>query len=166
MEPGTYCLVFRNHARTLAVGGLGTVAFQAGFHLYIGSALGPGGLARVERHLRLARTQDRAPRWHVDRLLIDPGFRVVAVITGTGTARCECPLAQTIGGEAVPGFGASDCRCGSHLFYRPADPEQEITAAFAAVGLVPTVVRLACSDPFRKAYHRGGEGVDQRDTPI
>ncbi|KAF5031359.1 hypothetical protein DSECCO2_628560 [anaerobic digester metagenome] len=141
MEPGTYCLVFRNRACTLDVGGLGTVAFRAGYHLYVGSALGPGGLARVERHLRLARERGRPPRWHVDRLLLDPGFRVVAVVTGTGPERCECALARAIGGDSVPGFGSSDCRCSSHLFYRSRDPEQEVAAAFAKVGLAPTVDR-------------------------
>ncbi|HOT95111.1 MAG TPA: DUF123 domain-containing protein [Methanoregulaceae archaeon] len=141
MEPGTYCLVFSNRARTLSVGALGTVSFRAGYHLYIGSALGPGGLARVERHLRLARTRIGVPRWHVDHLLLDPGFRVVAVVTGTGTGRLECRLARTIGGESIPRFGASDCRCGSHLLYRRRNPEPEIAAAFATVGLVPSIRR-------------------------
>ena len=141
MEPGTYCLVFANPAVTLAVGRLGPVAFRAGFHLYVGSALGPGGLLRVERHLRLARDRDRPPRWHVDRLLLDTRFELVAAVTGGGAERLECALARAIGGEGVPGFGASDCGCASHLLFRPRDPTDEIRAAFSVVGLVPTLQR-------------------------
>ncbi len=164
MDPGTYCLVFRNRVRTLEVGGLGDVSFRAGYHLYIGSALGPGGLARVERHLRLARERDRPPRWHVDRLLLDPGFDVLAAVTGRGSERCECALAQAIGGDAVPGFGSSDCRCRSHLFFRPFSPVQEVTSAFTQLGLVPVVRRMGRIEPFRKGYCQWGEGLHKRPS--
>ncbi len=143
MEPGTYCLILANPAVTLAVGRLGPVAFRPGFHLYVGSALGPGGLLRVERHRRLARDRDRPPRWHVDRLLLDPRFRLIATVTGEGSARLECDLARAIGGERVQDFGASDCACGSHLFFRPREPVDEVMDAFSMIGLVPSLERTA-----------------------
>ncbi len=119
MERGVYCLVFENPAAVLEVGRLGAIAFRPGYHLYVGSALGPGGLARVERHRRLGRDRDRNPHWHVDRLLLDPRFRLAAVVTAWTGERLECALARSIGGETVAGFGATDCRCGSHLAFRP-----------------------------------------------
>ncbi|MEN6343563.1 MAG: GIY-YIG nuclease family protein [Methanospirillum sp.] len=149
MEPGIYCLVFENPAAVLEVGGLGAVPFRAGYHLYVGSALGPGGLVRVERHRRLERDRDRRPHWHVDRLLLDPRFRLVAVVAAGTTGRLECERARAIGGDTVAGFGASDCRCGSHLVVRRTDPVNEIVAAFQALGLAPTVVRY--KNDFEKA---------------
>lgn len=155
MQPGCYCLVFLNPAVVLEVGRLGPVAFRAGYHLYVGSALGPGGLSRVGRHLRLERGRGRSPHWHVDRLLLDPRFRLVAVVTAETAERHECALARAIGGDSVAGFGASDCRCGSHLTFRPWDPVDEVEAAFGAIGLAPTVARL--KNDFEKAMVRDEE---------
>jgi Uri superfamily endonuclease len=152
MEPGVYALVFTNPDAVLDVGRLGPVAFSAGFHVYIGSALGPGGLLRVERHLRLGRDRDSPPTWHVDRLLLDPRFRLVAAVTAVTTARLECALAGALAGASVRGFGSGDCRCRSHLFFRPGDPTTEIEDSFVAVGLVPFVRRLP--DRLRKGYGR------------
>jgi Uri superfamily endonuclease len=153
MEPGIYCLVFENPAAVLEIGRLGVIAFRPGFHIYVGSALGPGGLARVGRHLRLGRNRDRRPHWHVDRLLLDPRFRLAAVVKGTTGERLECALARAIGGDIVAGFGATDCRCGSHLVFRPGDPVDEVAAAFRAIGLAPTVVRH--KNDFEKAMVTG-----------
>jgi len=52
-RPGTYALVLRlARATTIHVGALGAVDFAPGWYVYVGSALGPGGLAaRVNRHL-------------------------------------------------------------------------------------------------------------------
>jgi Uri superfamily endonuclease len=149
MEPGVYCLVFANPATVLEVGRLGVIDFRPGYHAYLGSALGPGGLARVGRHIRLGRDRDRAPHWHVDRLLLDPRFRLAAVVTARTRKRLECALARAIGGDSVPGFGASDCRCGSHLVFRPRDPIDDVVASFGAIGLVPAIARDASS--FEKA---------------
>jgi len=62
--PGTYALVLRFSKRLeIIVGKLGVLSVQAGYYVYVGSALGPGGLAaRVGRHCR----REKALRWHVD----------------------------------------------------------------------------------------------------
>jgi Uri superfamily endonuclease len=153
MEPGIYCLIFENPAAVLEVGRLGAVGFRSGYHVYVGSALGPGGLARVARHLRLGRNRDRRSHWHVDRLLLDSRFRLAAVVTGETGRRLECALARAIGGDIVAGFGATDCRCGSHLVFRPGDPVDEVAAAFRAIGLVPIVGRY--KNDFEKAMVTG-----------
>jgi len=133
---GIYCLILRNDACDLEVGRLGPVNFRGGWHIYVGSALGPGGLpARVGRHFRLAAAKDRPARWHIDRLLLSPAFSLEGAVCGGTEDRLECRLADAIGGERVPGFGCTDCSCDSHLFYRPADPFDEITQAFDAIGI-------------------------------
>ncbi|MDN7024813.1 GIY-YIG nuclease family protein [Methanoculleus sp. FWC-SCC1] len=135
MDKGIYCLVFTNSLREIRVGSLGARAFAGGWHVYVGSALGSGGLARAERHIRLACRRDRPPRWHVDYLLLDPGFSLTAVVSAPTGMPLECGLARAVGGEAVPGFGCSDCACTSHLFYRPECPTEELVAAFCSLGL-------------------------------
>lgn len=99
-----------------AIGALGTWAFPPGGYLYVGSAWGPGGLrARVLRHMRGAQN----PHWHLDYLR--PHTVPMAVWVAPG-AHLECKwaryLAQTADAEIiVPRFGASDCRCSTHLFH-------------------------------------------------
>ncbi len=47
---------------------------------------------------------------------------MLGVIEIPGTRERECEVAGELAELyelAVPGFGASDCRCGGHLFYVP-----------------------------------------------
>lgn len=139
MDKGIYCLVFKNPACTTRVGSLGEVPFRAGYHIYIGSALGSGGLKRLARHLTLARERDKCPKWHVDHLITDPRFSLAYAVSAPTHECLECQLADSLGGSGVTGFGASDCRCASHLLFRRRDPEREIMTAFRSLGLVPTI---------------------------
>ena len=116
--PGTYALVLSAAAcQKVAVGRLGTLTAEPGFYLYVGSALGPGGLAaRVGRHCR----REKTLRWHVDYLRTVT--RIVEVWYATGKSHRECRWAAALGRmprASVPlvGFGASDCRCPSHLLF-------------------------------------------------
>ena len=115
-EPGTYALLFRaEEEQTVEVGALGSMTVQPGQYVYVGSALGPGGVqARVRRHAR----GDGALHWHVDYL------RAATVLdrvwwTHDDTRR-ECDWAAALRNRpdtTVPlsGFGASDCDCPAHL---------------------------------------------------
>jgi Uri superfamily endonuclease len=137
MDKGCYCLVFESPACTIGIGALGPVHFPAGWHIYTGSALGSGGLARLSRHIALSREKDRTPRWHVDYLSTSSRFRLRYTIHAVTEERFECRLADALGGPGVPGFGCSDCRCPSHLIYRGRDPHDEIAGIFTGFGLVP-----------------------------
>jgi Uri superfamily endonuclease len=139
MDKGIYCLVFRHPACTLIIGARGALAFPAGFHIYIGSALGSGGLKRLDRHCRLACEGNKRPKWHVDYILTDPRFSLVYAVSAPTTERLECRLAETLRGNSVKGFGCSDCTCTSHLLYRCHDPKEEIVAAFGTLGLLPAI---------------------------
>lgn len=115
-EPGSYVLLLEVAARqTLPIGRRQALAIEPGYYAYVGSAVGPGGLAaRVGRHARV----EKPRRWHIDYLRA--ATRLVEVWYLVGQARVECPWAAAL--AAMPGarlppfrFGASDCRCPSHL---------------------------------------------------
>jgi Uri superfamily endonuclease len=142
MDKGIYCLVFKNPSRTVRVGALGEVAFRKGWHIYVGSALGSGGLVRLKRHIALSRIKDKRPKWHVDYLSKSPSFCLRSAIYAMTEERLECRLAKALGGEDVPGFGSSDCNCLSHLFFRRRNPVRETEAALRSLGLAPCTKTL------------------------
>jgi|GEM_PF-712377 len=117
-QPGTYLLVLAcRHARCVQIGRLGRVRLEPGYYLYVGSALGPGGLRpRVRHHWRKA----AQPHWHCDYLR--RACVPVAVWFLTGPRRLEHAWARRLAQlppVTVPlrGFGASDCTCAAHLFF-------------------------------------------------
>jgi len=142
MNKGVYALILENPRCEIRIGALGPREFAAGWHVYIGSAQGSGGLARADRHVRLALRRDRPPRWHIDYLLLNPHFAPAAVVTAATDRDCECDLARAVDGAHVPGFGCSDCTCPSHLFYRSADPVPEMLAAFQGLDLDARITRI------------------------
>ena len=99
------------------VGKLGRFSFPAGHYLYIGSALGPGGLAgRLRHHL----SEEKRLHWHVDYL--DQESTITELWMGLGKGKKEHSWADVIkqlpeADEPAVGFGSSDCRCRSHLFH-------------------------------------------------
>lgn len=116
--PGTYTLVVDlPETARVGVGALGEVEFPAGGYAYTGSAFGPGGLSRVERHHRVAAGEHDVRHWHVDSLLGDSAASIVAVVV-TRKADVECAVASALGSGPVDGFGSSDCTCVSHLSFR------------------------------------------------
>lgn len=152
MKPGIYVLLLFGEG-AVRIGSLGTIPFSSGFYSYVGSALGPGGLARVSRHMMVALARDRKPRWHIDYLLMNPGFRLVQVFCAATLERLECPLAQAINLPPIQRFGSSDCSCKGHLFFSPDNPEKVIIAAFDAIGLHPMIKQPALSRHFpRKEF--------------
>lgn len=128
--PGAYQLVLRVPATRLLVGALGTWEIDEGTYIYSGSALG-GVRQRVLRHLRPA----DAIRWHIDYLRAVG--RIVAIRFVLSPCRLECALhrtAMSVPGarEPIPGFGASDCRCRSHLAQLPGYESAEEALAVLA----------------------------------
>jgi endonuclease-3 len=122
---GTYTLVVGfDGPATVEVGALGSLELDADWYAYTGSAFGPGGFARVERHRELAAGERDARHWHVDYLLGHPAADVERAVRTPG-ADIECAVSRALAAEfdRVPEFGASDCDCESHLVAAPAgDP--------------------------------------------
>lgn len=132
---GTYVLeIALARPATIEVGALGDREFAAGTYAYVGSALGPGGFSRVERHRELARGDRDVRHWHVDYLLGHPESSLESVVTVPGEDR-ECELAASLPGTAVPGFGASDCDCSAHLLDVP-ETDDVVAAAISAGGVL------------------------------
>lgn len=105
--------------RELQIGRLGKRRFKRGHYVYTGSALN-GLSARIARHRR----RTKKTHWHVDYLLRDAILRSYRKVPSG--ERQECLLNSAVAEHAqatmqVPGFGASDCSCDSHLthFERP-----------------------------------------------
>ena len=118
----------------LSVGELGNRSFKAGYYAYVGSAFG-GLEARVGRHLR----QGKLARWHIDYLLARA--RAVDVVVAESDERKECSVAGELAKnlQSIQGFGSSDCKCESHLFYNPDLHEllRLVLLGFKACGLRP-----------------------------
>ena len=106
----------------MQIGRWGLLDIRPGYYVYVGSAFGPGGvLARVSRHCREAKSK----RWHIDYL------REFAILKSVwyrhSTVRLEHRWAEALAElnetETVKGFGCSDCKCESHLFFTAGEPK-------------------------------------------
>jgi Uri superfamily endonuclease len=110
---GSYILLIELAvSRAILVGKLGYVSFPNASYAYVGSAMN-GLRARLARHLR----EQKKLHWHIDYLLKEA--EIEEIILYQGEERVECFLAQILAGEfqSVPGFGSSDCKCRSHLYF-------------------------------------------------
>jgi Uri superfamily endonuclease len=110
---GSYILLIKLATKKdIFVGKLGNVSFPKATYAYVGSAMN-GLRARLARHLR----KEKKLHWHIDYLLKEA--EVEEIILCQGDERVECSLAQALAGElqSVPGFGSSDCKCRSHLYF-------------------------------------------------
>jgi Uri superfamily endonuclease len=123
---GTYLLLLQaTNGFSAEAGRLGERRLPKGWYCYVGSAFGPGGLAaRCGRHLRA----DKRLRWHIDYLR--PHLGLAAIWYAEDPRRREHDWARALAAWAFvscawPGFGASDCRCVSHLWHSPRRPSRE-----------------------------------------
>jgi len=105
----------------ITTGELGPKFFKPGYYVYVGSA--KRSLSkRVARHTR----KGKQKRWHIDYVIGEAAKIIpVPIITADDL---ECGLADAlcqITDNPVKGFGSSDCRCNSHLFYFAENPLQD-----------------------------------------
>ncbi len=138
--PGTYVLLlYLLEKRIIEVGKLGRVRFTAGWYAYVGSAMGPGGVAsRVKRHLKA----NKSKHWHIDYLR--PVTRITGIWVGQGRKVREHLWASRLGqtplmGEPVDGFGCSDCSCAAHLYFFPQEPDPLVMASQLKAQLIREV---------------------------
>jgi Uri superfamily endonuclease len=116
IDSGLYQLVIQlSSAKTIRVGKLGSFLFPEGYYVYTGSAK-RGLSARVARHIR----KRKRIHWHVDYLL--KHGNVISVNRFETGRLSECQLnqrAQNLIGSTIValGFGSSDCKCKTHLFF-------------------------------------------------
>lgn len=120
---GAYALqLYLSRSYRIQVGKFAQSIFPAGKYIYLGSALGPGGLhARLGRHLRGA----GKPHWHIDYLRCLAEVQAIGyALAGCESSRqpLECTWSQELArlpGAYIPlvGFGSGDCHsgCQAHL---------------------------------------------------
>jgi sugar fermentation stimulation protein A len=120
-DGGNYLIILEIAEDTAAdIGARGTVHFKAGWYVYAGSAR-KNLSKRIGRHLRKTGKQNH---WHLDYLC--PLAKTIKALPFYTYHNRECDLAaemKNLGGQGVPGFGSSDCRCESHLYYFKNRPE-------------------------------------------
>lgn len=130
---GSYVLLMHlPEAQMIAAGSLSPSLFPRGYYAYVGSALG-GFRSRLSRHLRTVKKL----HWHIDYLLQYASLDAMAICETE--QRTECVIAQTLAQqfESVLRFGASDCRCRSHLFFATDDMVPPVIAVLEETGLEP-----------------------------
>ena len=119
-RPGTYALILAcRQTGSVRIGRLSRLHLQPGYYVYVGSALGTGGLqARLRHHLQIP----ARPHWHIDYLRAVCDVREVWFTSDT--ARFEHRWAKVMAGlpgagVPLPRFGSSDCACVAHLLACP-----------------------------------------------
>ncbi|MDY6777527.1 MAG: GIY-YIG nuclease family protein, partial [Candidatus Nanohaloarchaea archaeon] len=109
MTRGTYSLLIHISNRVeIKVGALGTLPLPEGYYVYTGSAFGPGGFSRIERHRDNFQHGVDSSHWHIDYLAQAPETQLTAVYVSPGRD-IECAVNRDLGGDPVDGFGSSDC---------------------------------------------------------
>jgi sugar fermentation stimulation protein A len=120
-DTGSYLLVLKlERERLIKIGRLGEVMFREGYYIYVGSAM-RNLRARIERHRR----KGKKLHWHIDYLTwVADGFDSIPI---RSSQRQECEIAQAMSSLmkiGPSGFGSSDCRCLTHLFWSERNPVQ------------------------------------------
>jgi sugar fermentation stimulation protein A len=118
-DRGSY-LVLLHLARTrrIRTGALGWISFPKGFYCYVGSA--PDDLSKRAAYHQRKRLKLVTPMDHLREQAV-----VTAVLPVRARENLACSIAdalQAIAAWSIPGFGATDCGCNSHLFGMAEDP--------------------------------------------
>ena len=134
---GSYVLLIElPEEQTIVIGSLKAVHFHRGYYAYVGSAMS-GFKSRLSRHLK----GNKRPRWHIDYLL--PRASLNDIILCQTQDRAECSIAQALSRrfDSIPGFGSSDCKCHSHLFFTTEGKQMKakIMSNINRLGIKPTL---------------------------
>jgi Uri superfamily endonuclease len=135
---GSYILLIGlSEKQTITIGSLKTVNFSGGYYAYVGSAMG-GIKSRLSHHLK----GSKKPHWHIDYFLEKASINGVIICQSQN--KVECAIAQALSRQfdCVPGFGSSDCRCKSHLFFTPNEEQfkSTIMAIIKSLGMQPRLI--------------------------
>ena len=112
-DRGNYILILHlKRPARISAGGLGTITFQKGHYLYVGSAR-KNLQRRIERHRRHRKNL----HWHIDYLREKAEFINALPVRSGKQLECEISGALLkVARWSEQGFGSSDCNCNSHLF--------------------------------------------------
>lgn len=112
-DSGSYIIILNIREDTnISIGKLGTINFQKGFYLYVGSAK-RHLTQRIQRHLRKRKNFF----WHIDYLRNHADRCTALPVRSSDSLEHELAEAlSTISHWHIPGFGSSDCSCETHLY--------------------------------------------------
>ncbi|MEM2126453.1 MAG: GIY-YIG nuclease family protein [Candidatus Methanosuratincola sp.] len=142
---GVYTIILRLNRDSLLKIGKKEFDLKPGVYVYVGSALGAGGInARLSRHFKTFTTGATKKHWHIDSLL--PFSESFASVYALTSQKMECELVWSLkemGFQTVQGFGNTDCRsrCGGHLILVDdlnvdlRSATQRVISAFEKIGL-------------------------------
>ncbi|MFC1986143.1 DUF123 domain-containing protein [Chloroflexota bacterium] len=134
---GSYILIIKlPEENAIGIGSLKTINFPRGYYAYVGSAMG-GFKSRLNHHLK----GDKKPHWHIDYLLQKAS--ITSIIICETEYRSECTIAQALNRQfdSVSGFGSSDCKCHSHLFFAAEEMKRDIMAILNSLNIKPMLVQ-------------------------
>ena len=135
---GSYILLIElPEEQPITVGSLKTIYFPGGYYAYVGSALG-GFKSRLNRHLRI----DKKPHWHIDYLLQKASINDIIICESEDEVECAIARALSTEFDAIPGFGCSDCRCHSHLFFATEERQMKskVMSNINLLGIKPRLI--------------------------
>ena len=139
---GSYVLLIElPKEQVITLGNRQAIQFPCGCYAYVGSAMG-GLKSRLNHHLK----GNKRPRWHIDYLL--QRASITDIILCETEDRVECAIAQALSHQldSIPGFGSSDCKCRSHLFFAT-DERQMKTKVMANINLLDIKPRVIAAHP-------------------
>ncbi|MBO8174450.1 MAG: DUF123 domain-containing protein [Thermococcus sp.] len=127
---GSYFLVIKVERDMIVRTKRKEFALKAGYYVYVGSAMNSLE-KRVERHFK----KDKKLHWHIDFLLKESELLRAYLIPSD--AKIEEELSGEVAkfGKPVEGFGASDLRIGSNLYYFKDEPDKILTSILRKLGL-------------------------------
>jgi Uri superfamily endonuclease len=175
---GSYVLLIElADNKDILIGKLSIIRFPKAFYAYVGSAMN-GFEARLAHHLR----QEKKPHWHIDYLLSQSDLvNIILCPSKPFTSshsesfalchskrseeshlsqdklRVECLLAQELAKDFqfIPGFGCSDCRCKSHLYF--AHDKDKLASKVIEVANQAGLISCHCEPKAWQSHSLGGK---------
>ena len=120
---GSYVLVTEMKKDSkIRIGKLGEIEFKKGYYCQVGSALGKSTNLenRTRRYKKLNKEKSGNIHWHIDYFLVNQNVDVVKIKKIESEERIECEISrifEKVSEDFIHGFGCSDCKCRSHLYY-------------------------------------------------
>lgn len=114
-DSGVYLLKIKVAKKSkITIGALGEKIFPVGYYFYSGTAQ-RNFKSRLKRHY----SDDKKLYWHIDYLLQNAELENNYVFEFTKQGECFLTATLKSAGakNIVKSFGASDCKCNSHLLY-------------------------------------------------
>ena len=120
-EKGAYILLLENPREKIIKIGKKTLTFKKGHYIYCGSAMN-NLQKRVDRHF----SSEKKLRWNIDYLSIK--IQPIAAWGIISDDKIECWISKELSEifEEFDEFGASDCKCKTHLYYSESTPFERI----------------------------------------